>query len=120
VRHAIRFNDTIKTNNKIMELRVRTNSKERSKDSINIMDHSRSYSSKDKSRSKGPFNAFTSEMFEMGRVALKMVQGRGSTLAYLLIPALISLMWFLVCFMTVKNPNLTLEERLAQKHLRVS
>ncbi len=60
------------------------------------------------------------ETWLMGAAALRLVKGQGSSLAYLLIPAFISLLWLLVCMLTTKAPSLTLEERFAQKHLRVS
>ena len=47
-----------------------------------------------------------------------MLKGEGSALAYLFIPALISLLWIGVCLFTTKSPSMTLEERFSQKYLR--
>ena len=51
------------------------------------------------------------ETYEMTRVTVNMLKGNGSKLAYLFIPAFISLFWLGICFMTTRNPNVTLEEQ---------
>ena len=55
------------------------------------------------------------ELRELGRATMRLFKGRASGLAYLFIPAVISLTWLAVCFLTTKSPSLTLEERLSQK-----
>ena len=60
------------------------------------------------------------ETWEMARVLTNLLQGRGSKVTYLLIPAMISLFWVLICLFTTRQPSMTLEDRLAQKHYRVS
>ena len=60
------------------------------------------------------------ETWEMMRVLTNLLQGRGSKVTYLLIPAMISLFWVLICLFTTRQPSMTLEDRLAQKHYRVS
>ena len=60
------------------------------------------------------------ETWEMARVFTNLLQGRGSKVTYLLIPAMISLFWVLICLFTTRQPSMTLEDRLAQKHYRVS
>ena len=56
------------------------------------------------------------EVREMGRVLLNMLKGQGSKLAYLFIPAFISILWLVICFVTTRNPNVTLEDQ----YIRVS
>ena len=51
------------------------------------------------------------EIWEMGRVTVNMLSGQGSKLSYLFIPACISLLWLVICFVTTRNPNVTLEEQ---------
>ena len=60
------------------------------------------------------------ETWEMARVMSNLIQGRGSKLTYLLIPAMISLFWVLICLFTTRQPSISLEERLSQQHYRVS
>ncbi len=60
-----------------------------------------------------------SELGELGRAALRLLKGEGSLLAYLLIPALITMLWLLVCMLTTRAPSMSLEQRLSQKYLRV-
>ena len=47
----------------------------------------------------------------MGRVTVNMLKGQGSRLAYLFIPAFISVFWLFICLTTTRNPNVTLEDR---------
>ena len=63
---------------------------------------------------------FLREFKEIGRVTLRMFKGQGSTLSYLFIPALISILWLVLCLLTTKSPSMSLEERLSQKYLRVN
>ena len=56
------------------------------------------------------------EVMEIGRVTLNMLKGQGSKFSYLFIPAFISLLWLVICFITTRNPNVTLEEQ----YIRVS
>ena len=51
------------------------------------------------------------EAFEMIRVTVNMLKGQGSKFSYLFIPAFISLFWLVICFVTTRNPNVTLEEQ---------
>ena len=51
------------------------------------------------------------EVMEIGRVTLNMLKGQGSKFSYLFIPAFISLLWLVICFITTRNPNVTLEEQ---------
>ena len=60
------------------------------------------------------------ETWEMARVMTTLIQGRASKLTYLLIPAMISLLWVLICLFTTRQPSISLEERLSQQHYRVS
>ena len=60
------------------------------------------------------------ETWEMTRVLMNLIQGRASKVTYLLIPAMISLFWLLICIFTTRQPSLTIEERLRQDHYRVS
>lgn len=59
------------------------------------------------------------ETWEMARVITNLIQGRGSKVTYLLIPAMISLFWVLICLFTTRQPSMSLEERLSQQHYRV-
>ena len=72
------------------------------------------------SESSSCCGTFAREMREIFRATIRLFKGEGSAWAYLFIPALISLLWILVCLFTVKSPSMTLEERLSQKYLRVS
>ena len=56
------------------------------------------------------------EINEMGRVTCSMLRCQASKLTYLFIPAFISIFWLLICLITTRNPNVTLEER----YIRVS
>lgn len=72
---------------------------------------------------KGPdglFRRVRREIREMGRVTIQMLKGQGSALSYLFIPALISLLWLVVCFMTTRNTSMSLEQRLSQSFYKVS
>ena len=60
------------------------------------------------------------ETWEMTRVMTTLVQGRASKLTYLLIPAMISILWVLICLFTTRQPSISIEERLSQQHYRVS
>ena len=60
------------------------------------------------------------ETWEMSRVMTTIIQGRASKLTYLLMPAMISLLWVLICLFTTRQPSISLEERLSQQHYRVS
>ena len=51
------------------------------------------------------------EAIEMTRVTVNMLKGNGSKLSYLFIPAFISLFWLGICFITTRNPNVTLEDQ---------
>jgi hypothetical protein len=51
----------------------------------------------------GIFRRVRREIREMGRVTIQMLKGQGSALSYLFIPALISLLWLVVCFMTTRD-----------------
>ena len=59
------------------------------------------------------------ETWEMSRVMTNLIQGRASKLTYLLMPAMISLFWVLICLFTTRQPSMSLEERLSQQHYRV-
>ena len=59
------------------------------------------------------------ETWEMSRVMTNLIQGRASKLTYLLMPAMISLFWVLICLLTTRQPSISLEERLSQQHYRV-
>ena len=59
------------------------------------------------------------ETWEMARVMTNLIQGRGSKVTYLLMPAMISLFWVLICLFTTRQPSISLEERLSQQHYRV-
>ena len=66
------------------------------------------------------------EVMEMVRVTFNMLKGQGSKFSYLFIPAFISLLWLVICFVTTRNPNVTLEEQyirvshsLTHMHLRL-
>ena len=41
------------------------------------------------------------EVMEIGRVTLNMLKGQGSKFSYLFIPAFISLLWLVICFIKV-------------------
>jgi len=58
------------------------------------------------------------ETWEMTRVMTTLVQGRASKLTYLLIPAMISILWVLICLFTTRQPSISIEERLSQQHYR--
>lgn len=60
------------------------------------------------------------ELGLLGGATCRILKGRGSNLTYLFIPALISIIWLIVCLLTVRSPSLSLEERFSQKNLRVS
>ena len=51
------------------------------------------------------------EAYEMVRVTVNMLKGQGSKFSYLFIPAFISLFWLVICFVTTRNPNVTLEDQ---------
>lgn len=57
------------------------------------------------------------EVTEIGRVTLNMLKGQGSKFSYLFIPAFISLLWLVICFITTRNPNVTLEEQYIRVRL---
>ena len=59
------------------------------------------------------------EFSELSRTAARLFKGRGSNLAYLFIPAFISLLWLLLAFLTTRTPSMSLEERLSQQYLKV-
>ena len=64
------------------------------------------------SKSKSTFwRRIKHEAYEMTRVTVNMLRGNGSKVAYLFIPAFISLFWLGICFMTTRNPNVTLEDQ---------
>jgi hypothetical protein len=69
---------------------------------------------------EGFFRRVRREVREMGRVTVQMLKGQGSALSYLFIPALISLLWLVVCIMTTRNTSMTLEQRLSQSMYKVS
>lgn len=56
------------------------------------------------------------EVMEIGRVTLNMLKGQGSKFSYLFIPAFISLLWLVICFITTRNPNVTLEEQYIREY----
>lgn len=56
------------------------------------------------------------EVIEMSRVTINMLKGQGSKVSYLFIPAFISIFWLVICFVTTRNPNVTLEDQ----YIRVS
>jgi len=56
------------------------------------------------------------EIHEMGRVTCSMLRCQASKLSYLFIPAFISLFWLLICVITTRNPNVTLEERYIKEY----
>ena len=82
--------------------------------------HHRSQANGRGDNNPGLCSKITRECREMGRVTMRMLKGQGSALSYLFIPAFISMLWIILCLLTVKSPSLTLEERLNQKYLRVS
>ena len=73
---------------------------------------SSSFELSDSSKSRSSFwRRIKHETYEMTRVTVNMLKGNGSKLAYLFIPAFISLFWLGICFMTTRNPNVTLEDQ---------
>ena len=99
-----------------MEVRARG----QNKDSHYGSTGSGSGSSSGSGSGRGWLSSARRELRELGRATLRLFKGQASGLAYLFIPAVISLTWLAVCYLTTKNPSLTLEERLSQKYLRVS
>lgn len=51
------------------------------------------------------------EIHEMTRVTCTVLRCQASKLTYLFIPAFISIFWILICLITTRSPNVTLEER---------
>ena len=105
--------------NKIMEMRARnvTLDDDRGNEVSAGIGGKGSYQNNKDARGRG--NWLWRECREMGRVAMAMLKGRGSTLGYLFIPAMISLLWLLLMLITTRSPSLPLEERLSQKYLKV-
>ena len=68
---------------------------------------------------RGFKRAFLREMDELWRAAVRMIKGRGSVLGYLLIPAIISLLWLLVAIVTTRGPTMSLEDRLSKTYVKV-
>lgn len=69
------------------------------------------------SKSKSTFwRRIKHETYEMTRVTVNMLRGNGSKVAYLFIPAFISLFWLGICFMTTRNPNVTLEDQYLKEY----
>ena len=56
------------------------------------------------------------EVNEMARVTCSVLRCQATKLSYLFIPAFISIFWLLICLITTRNPNVTLED----KYIKVS
>ena len=70
------------------------------------------FSSQDSPQNKPRFiRKVKHEIGEMTRVTCSMLRCQATKLSYLFIPAFISIFWLLICLITTRNPNVTLEDR---------
>lgn len=93
-----------------MEVRVRALADQQSKEEFWI-DHK--MEKKDLSSPKKPHlvRRVKHEINEMTRVTCNVLRCQASKLSYLFIPAFISIFWLVICLITTRNPNVTLEDR---------
>jgi len=56
------------------------------------------------------------EVNEMARVTCSVLRCQATKLSYLFIPAFISIFWLLICLITTRNPNVTLEDKYIKEY----